>query len=61
LEEEESSNYKELSNLVETVSEEAKAGRMRDCELFLFTDNSTAKGCFYRGTSKSPLLHELVL
>ena len=37
-EETESSNYKELRNLVDTVSEEAKAGRMRDCEFFLFTD-----------------------
>jgi hypothetical protein len=43
----ESSNYKELRNLVVTVSEEAKAGRMKDCEFFLFTNNSTAEGCFY--------------
>ena len=46
-EEEESSNYKELRNLVDTVSEEAKAGRLRNCEFFLFTDNSTAESCFY--------------
>jgi hypothetical protein len=61
LEEEESSNYKELFNLVEMVTSEARAGRLRDCEFFLFTDNSTAEGCFYRGSSKSPLLHYLVL
>jgi hypothetical protein len=61
LEDVESSNYKELYNLVETVSAEAKAGRMQDCKLFLFTDNSTAEGCFHWGTLKSPLLHELVL
>ena len=61
LEEEESSNYKELCNLVETVTAEAKAGRLHDCEFFLFTDNSTAEGCFYRGSSKSPLLHKIVL
>ncbi len=60
-EEEESSNYKELCNLVETVTAEAKAGRLHDCEFFLFTDNSTAEGCFYRGSSKSPLLHKIVL
>jgi hypothetical protein len=60
-EEEESSNYKELKNLVDTVSEEARAGRLRDCEFFLFTDNSTAEGCFYRGNSKSRHLHALVL
>ena len=60
-EEEESSNYKELKNLVDTVLEEARAGRLRDCEFFLFTDNSTAEGCFYRGNSKSRRLHALVL
>ena len=46
-EEEESSNYKELRNLVDTVKEEAEAGRLRNCELFLFTDNSTTESCFY--------------
>ena len=61
LEEEESSNYKELFNLVEMVTIEARAGRLRNCEFFLFTDNSTAEGCFYRGSSKSPFLHHLVL
>ena len=33
-EEEESSNYKELRNLVDTVKEEAEAGRLRNCEFF---------------------------
>jgi hypothetical protein len=41
-EEEESSNYKELKNLVDMVEEEANAGRLRNCKLFLFTENSTA-------------------
>jgi hypothetical protein len=61
IEEEESSNYKELCNLVNTITVEASAGRLRNCEFFLFTDNSTAEGCFYTGTSKSKLLHSLVL
>ncbi len=60
-EEEESLNYKELRNLVNSVGEEAKAGRLKDCELYVFTDNSTAEGCFYRGNSKSVHLHALVL
>jgi hypothetical protein len=59
-EEEESSNYKELKNLVDTVEEEANVGRLRNCEFFLFTDNSTAESCFYRGNSKSRQLHALV-
>ena len=60
-EEEESSNYKELRNLADTVSEEAGSGRLRDCEFSLFMDNSTAEGCFYRRNSKPRNLHALVL
>jgi hypothetical protein len=60
-EEEESSNYKELKNLVDTVREEVSTGRIKDCELFMFTDNSTAESCFYWGSSKSTQLHALVL
>ena len=59
--EDESSNYRELRNLVDTVEEEATAGHLTDGELFLFTDNSTAESCFSRGGSLSKLLHELVL
>ncbi|EJK74326.1 hypothetical protein THAOC_04001, partial [Thalassiosira oceanica] len=60
-EEKESSNFKEFTNLVETAEEEAEQGRLRDCEFFLCTDNSTAESCFYRGSSKSRKLHELVV
>ena len=60
-EEEESSNYKELKNLVDTVEGEVMGGRLQDCEFFLVTDNSTAKSCFYRGNSKSRNLHALLL
>ena len=60
-EEEESSNYKELKNLMDTVRKEAASGRLKDCELFIFTDNLTAESCFYRGNSKSVHLHRLVL
>lgn len=56
-----SSNFRELLNLVETVEEEAAMGHLRDCELWLFTDNSTAESCFAKGSSSSKLLHELVL
>ncbi len=60
-EQSESSNYKELCNLVETCEEEAAAGRLYNAEFFLCTDNSTAESCFYKGSSKSKLLHELVV
>ncbi len=60
-EEEESSNFKELCNLVETAEKEAEAGRLRNCEFFLFTDNLVAESCYYCGSSSSPKLHSLVL
>jgi hypothetical protein len=34
---------------------------MGGSEFFIFTDNSTAEAAFWKGTSKSPLLFELVL
>ena len=61
VEESESSNWKEFTNLVDTTEEEAEAGRLRNCEFFLFTDNSTAESCFYRGSSTSRKLHGLVV
>jgi hypothetical protein len=60
-EEEKSSNYKELKNLVDTVCEEAMTRRVKDYELFIFTNSSTAEGCFYQGNSKSACHHALVL
>ncbi len=60
-EEQESSNYKELRNLVDTVSHKARNGGLWDCKFFLFTDNLTAEVCFYHGNPKSPLLHGLVV
>ena len=56
-----SSNYRELRNLVETVEEEAQQGHLKGAELWLFTDNSTSESCFVKGSSSSPLLHELIL
>ena len=60
-EEAESSNYREFSNAVKATEELAHSGELRDSELFLFTDNSTAESCFWRGSSKSPKLHQLVI
>ena len=56
-----SSNYRELLNLVETIEEEGAAGNLVDTEIWLFTDNSTAENCFNKGSSTSRLLHDLVL
>ena len=47
--ENQSSNYRELRNLVETVEEEARVGYLNHGELWIFTDNSTAESCFFQG------------
>lgn len=57
----ESSNYRELSNLVYTLEESHRAGLLVETEIFLFTDNSTAEAAYFKGTSSSRLLFELVL
>ncbi len=57
----ESSNYLELKNLVDATYKEVGAGYLKGAEFWLFTDNSTAERCFHKGSSSSELLHELVL
>lgn len=59
-EEEESSNWKEFSNVVQSIEDEATLGKLQNCELFMFTDNAVTES-FYRGSSKSRKLHNLVL
>jgi hypothetical protein len=58
---EESSNYRELLNLVEALEGGVKAEKLKDCEVFMFTDNSTAEAAYYKGNSKSRHLFELVV
>ncbi len=43
------------------MEEEAKEGHLKDGELWIFTNNSTAESCFFKGGSTSKLLHKLVL
>ena len=59
--EEESSNWRELSNLVSTLQRLAEKKELGDCEIFLFTDNTTAEASFWKGSSKSRKLFELIL
>jgi len=58
---EESSNYRELRNLVDAVEELVTEQGLRGAEIFLFTDNSTAEGAFWKGNSSSRKLFDLVL
>ena len=58
--ESDSSNYRELCNLVESLELKAKNTELKGVEIYLFTDNKTAEGAFYRGTSSNKRLFELV-
>ena len=60
-EEWETSNFKEFENLVATTEAEARSGRMRNCEFFLFAHSTVAEACFHRGSSKSTKLHGQVV
>jgi hypothetical protein len=58
---EESSNYRELKNLVDGLEQQIIAGRLVGAEVFLFTDNSTAEAVYYKGNSSSRKLFDLML
>mmetsp|Transcript_20351 Transcript_20351/g.28604 ORF Transcript_20351/g.28604 Transcript_20351/m.28604 type:complete len:186 (+) Transcript_20351:5541-6098(+) len=62
-EEAESSNFRELNNLVETLEElsQKDSNELHGVELFLFMDNTAAEGAFYWGTSPSRKLFGLVV
>ena len=59
----ESSNFRELANLVDSLYDRATADKtkLKGLEVFLFTDNAVAEGAFYKGTSSSKKLFELIL
>ena len=57
----ESSNWKEFTNIVESLEEEAETGNLADSEVYMFTDNSTVESCAARGSSSSPKLLSLVI
>jgi hypothetical protein len=59
--EEESSNLRELENIVRALEECYEETGERDVELFMFTDNFVTECAFFKGTSSSSLLFELVL
>jgi hypothetical protein len=59
--EEESSNWREFTNVVEYLEGLGAAGKLDDCEVFMFTDNSTTDAAFWKGNSHSRKLCDLVL
>jgi hypothetical protein len=56
-----SSNHRELKNLADMVFCMEHDGDLEGTEVFIFTDNSTAERAFFKGSSKSKILHDLVL
>ena len=59
--EEESSNWREFTNVVEALEEEAESGSLSNTEVYFFTDNSTVESAIFKGTSSSPKLLDLVI
>ncbi len=57
----ESSNYRELSNIINSLEAAHERGLLKNTEVFMFTDNSTAEAAVFKGTSKSRKLFELIL
>jgi hypothetical protein len=56
-----SSNYRELCNLVDSIEDGVHRGELNNADLFIFTNNTTAEGCYYRGHSDSQRLFAQVL
>jgi len=59
--ENESSNYREFANLVETLEVEAGEGRLDNVTLIIATDNSTAEAAVYKGNSTNEKLFDLIV
>ena len=56
-----SSNYREFRNLVKAMEAYVRSGKLRDCEVFLLTDNLVTENAFYKGSSSSKKLFNLIL
>ena len=56
-----SSNYRELGNLVRSMEKCHLEGKLKGVEIFLLTDNLVSENAFYKKTSSSRTLFELIL
>ena len=54
-------NFREGGNLTERIDRIVEQGELKNVELFFFAANLVFYSVFYKGTSKRPLLFELVL
>ena len=57
----ESSNFREFCNLIETLEHEAKSGRLNNSTVIMATDNSTVESCIYKGNSSNNKLFDLII
>jgi hypothetical protein len=57
----ETSNFRELHNLVATLERHVDDGSLSGSEVYLFTDNTTAEASYFKGNTPSLRLFELVL
>jgi hypothetical protein len=57
----ESSNWQEVKKLVEFAKGKVLSKDLSGCQLFIFTDNTTTKAVFWKGSSKSRKIFELML
>jgi hypothetical protein len=55
------SNFRELRNLVDSIDQAVQCGELLNTELFVFTDNTTTEACYYKGNSDNRLLFQQVL
>ena len=55
------SNHKELSNLVEQLERMKANSKLTGVDVFLFTYHMVVEYAFYKGNSSSKLLFELII
>ena len=60
-ESDESSNWREFTNVIESLKDETQGGGLANTVVYFFTDNKTAEAAIYKGTSMSRKLLGLVI
>jgi hypothetical protein len=55
------SNWKEFTNVVESLEDEAESDNLSDTEVYMFTDYSTGEACASGGLSSSQKLLDLII
>jgi hypothetical protein len=58
---ERASNYREFHNLLDAIKDMGVSIGLEGAVVYLFTDNSTSEGVYYKGTSTSAELFELMM